>query len=149
MLNDTVKYVFCFLRTRNYSLYLRLWCWMILLGKLFIFFAQGKSPLSLWLWCSMLLLGKLFTFFTQEIILYISGCGVKWYCELSYLFSSHKKLYCISQVVLLNDILRKTFYFVRTRKFYSFSQVVVLSDVSKAFYFFSIWIYPVYFRLWC
>ena len=46
VLNDIVRSGFYFLRRRNYNVYLKFRCYMILLGKLFIFFAQGKSNVS-------------------------------------------------------------------------------------------------------
>ena len=49
-------------------------------------------------------------FFSQKKIL--RGGGVKWSFYVSILFSRYKKLYCISQVVGLNDVVRKEFFFI-------------------------------------
>ena len=51
VLDDIVRSSFYFLCTRNYTVYLTFRCYMIFLGKLFIFFAQGKSTVSPWLRC--------------------------------------------------------------------------------------------------
>ena len=50
---------------------------MILLFNRFILWAQENFTVSVRLWCQMILLGKLFICFAQEIILYLSGCGLK------------------------------------------------------------------------
>ena len=49
-------------------------------------------------------------FFSQKKIL--RGGGVKWSFYVSILFSRYKKLYCISQVVGLNDVVRKEFFLI-------------------------------------
>ena len=139
---------------------------MIFLGRFFVFFAEENLTVFLRLFCSRRLLGKLFLFYAQEIILhisgfgvkwssqktflfslqkktllyisscdvkwycyerflfsslkkillYLSGCGVQWYCYVIFLLSRRKKLCCESQVLVLNDFLRKAFYFLCRRK---------------------------------
>ena len=79
----------------------------------------------------MILLGKIFVLFAQEITLYISGCGAKHYCQVNFLFASHKKLFSISEVVVLNDIVRKVFDFPPTSKGSCISQAVLFNDIIR------------------
>ena len=120
---------------------------MFFLGKLFIFFAEENSTISLRLWSQMILLEKFFICFGRKIMLYSSQCGVRWYFEESFLFSSQKILCCISHVVVLNDIVRKASHFLRTRKFSCMSQVMDLNNVlRKGFYFLGRKNYTAYLR---
>ena len=52
----------------------------------------------------MIFLGKLFIFLAQENILYISRCALNEIVTKAFDFLRIRKLYCMSQVVVLNDI---------------------------------------------
>ena len=146
-------------------------------GKPFFFyFRTGKFySLSLKLSFSMIFSGKLFFFSQKKILPCIWGCGVKWSFCVSILFSWYKKLYCMSQVVGLNDVVRKGFfwsshkkillylsgcgvtwycqeslYFFGRRKFHCITYVVVLNDIARyAFYFSRTKNYTLYLWFWC
>ena len=46
LLNDIVRRTFKFVRTRNFTVHLSWSCYIVLLGKLFVFLAQVNSTVS-------------------------------------------------------------------------------------------------------
>ena len=90
VLNDNVRPAFYFRPTRNYTIYLRLWCKMILLGQLFTFFEKK-------LYCT-----------SQLLVSY-------YIVRKAFCFLGTRKFYCISQFAVLSNIVREAFDFLRTR----------------------------------